>query len=206
MKKEDRKKRFSLKSQSCLLLKAKVLFLPLRKLYILFLLIQHFIAFLSSQNSNRGPTQCSGIFSLDDFQRPRSFHLCSQALPVCSYWFLYSLLSKDSCILETALRLCLMYLNMHSCKEKWNVFWRSWSITERIVGYFGHLSFSVSNLASWILYSLEACNLLTKTPQTLSLHYQLQNISLLFWSVNLWDSHSRIMACIKALHFFHIYG
>lgn len=147
MKKEDRKKRFSLKSQSCLPLQTEVLFLPLSK--VRFLLIQHFIAFLSSQDLHGGLVQCSGIFLLNYFQRLRSFHLCPQFPSVCFFWFCYLMLFKDCWILEAIFQLSLMVLNTHthSFKEKWNVVWRSWWITKHIVGYFGHLSFSVRNFS-----------------------------------------------------------
>lgn len=111
-------------------------------------------------------TSVSGqeTFFLDCFQRLGSFHLCSQLPSVCFFWFCYLMLSKGCWIIEAVYHLCLMFLNthIHSFKEKLNVVW--W-ITKHIVGYFGHLSFSVRAVS--FLDSVcpaEALNLLAITP------------------------------------------
>lgn len=182
MKDGKKRERFSLKSQSCLLLKAKVLFLPLSK--VLFLLIHHFIAFLLSQDPNRGLIQWSGIFFLFSFfyyfQRPWSCHPCSQFLSICFYWFYYSMFFKDCWILDTEFRLCLMYLNTHSFKKSEMYFEGHDETLSILLGILVIFPFQWVILASWTLCSLEALNLLAKPLRTLSLHFQVQIISLLF--------------------------
>lgn len=188
---------FSLKPQRCLLLQAKVVFSSLEEH---FLNIHYFIAFLSPQDSNGSLVPWVLIFFLDCFQRWWSFHPC---LIVSFSLFLLILLFKA---LQGLLNpwnyiptLFNVFKNTYSCKEKWNVFW--WWITKHIVGILVLFSFLVRNLS--FLDAVYSAEVLTCHFKPFSLHYPVQNISLPFWSGNLWDNSSRTLSHIMALHFFH---
>lgn len=120
------------------------------------------------------------LFFFYYFQRSWSWYPCSQVLSICFYWFYYSMLFKDCWILDTELRLCLTYLNTHSFKKS-EMYSEGHDETLGILlGILVIFPFQWVIFASWTLCSLETLNLLAKPLQTLSLHFQVQNISLLF--------------------------
>lgn len=176
-----------------------MLFLPLSK--VLFLLIHHVIAFLSSQNSNRVSFHAQEPFFLT-VPRDCSFHPCSQFPSVCFFWFCSSMLFKDCWILETTFRLCLMFLETHtrSFKDKWNVFEGCGESLNALSGVL--VIFLFSELPG-IWGSADALNLFAGALRSPSLHYQGRDVSLLSRSVNSWHN-SRITACVRALRFSHV--